>query len=385
VSDQFLRFYIPGESVRLSELRESILEINLAHKNFHVVRSVLLVGERGTGKSQLAEVIAAHLHWLREFPDGSRETEWKGWTLKKLGAFAGMRRQTLTALPDELAESALFGHKKGAFTGADRDQDGAFNSSSDVDLLLDEIGDASPTIQGKLLEVLEIGRFRPLGAKWTDNHLETQVRVLTATNRNLVVDVENRLFRADLLDRLTTFVIALPPLRESPEQIPVVLERILAHWSRRFGMNELPTVTPADQEFIYTSYTWPGNIRELEHAITAWVLCGLRRSISQIVLTNAELLQHGTIPDVPHAAEGIRRIIRDHMQLVEQGAAPRFESFGSFRDRFGDSGVEVLDEVNSVGSLDLARMFSKPVASVQSQLSLWRKKRGRTRASKRIR
>src|SRR6266576_3441539 len=270
LSDQFLEFFLPGQSPRLAALREEVGRINVAHKNHRVVRSVLLVGERGTGKSQLAEVIAAHLYWLRNYPDGSREQEWRQWPLKKLGVFAQMRRQTLTALPDELAESALFGHKKGAYTGAYVDRDGAFKSSGDVDLLLDEVGDATPVIQAKLLEVLETGLFRPLGAKWEERPIDTQVRVLAATNRNLVADTVAMRFRADLLDRLTTFVIALPPLRESREQIPVILEAILLLWAAKFGLESAPEVGASDRDFVLNQYEWPGNIRELEHAVTAW-------------------------------------------------------------------------------------------------------------------
>jgi len=373
VSDQFLELFLPGPSARLALLRDEVHRINVAHKNHRVVRSVLLVGERGTGKSQLAEVVAAHLHWLRNYPDGSRN-DWKDWPFKRLGVLAGLRRQTLTALPDELAESALFGHKRGAFTGANADFDGAFKSPGDVDLLLDEIGDATPNVQAKLLEVLETGLFRPLGARWDDNVIETQVRVLAATNRNLSADVSAKAFRADLLDRLSTFVIALPPLRESRDQIPAVLGRVLGSWSTRFGHAEIPAISDADRDFVLNRYEWPGNIRELEHAVTAWLMWGGQRALSDLVLQNAERLSQGVKALDPDSA--LRADIRSHLVLVSQRGAPRYGSFGEFSGRYGDIGVEVLDDLNRRGPVDLGSLFSCSVAAVQSQLSGWRGRRG---------
>lgn len=382
MSDQFLELFLPGHGPRLAKLREEVGRINVAHKNYRVVRSILLVGERGTGKSQLAEVIAAHLYWLRNYPDGSREEEWRQWPLKKLGLFAQMRRQTLTALPDELAESALFGHKKGAYTGAYVDRDGAFKSAGDVDLLLDEVGDASPDIQGKLLEVLETGLFRPLGAKWEDKAIDSQVRVLAATNRNLAADVAAMRFRADLLDRLSTFVIALPPLRENRDQIPVMLTRMLAHWAGRFGLAEAPDIGMPDQDFVLRQYEWPGNIRELEHALMAWFVGGRTQSLKELVLENAQRLRQGAM-DTSDTDSAMRGSIRKHLLLVNQGGAPRFPSFGVFSGKYGDMGVEVLDELNRNGSMDIGSLFLCSAASVQSQLSGWRARRGTERRPRR--
>jgi transcriptional regulator with GAF, ATPase, and Fis domain len=385
VSDQFLEHFLPGQSPRLLELREEVLRMNVAHKNYRVIRSILLLGERGTGKSQLAEVIAAHLYWLRHFPDGSREQEWRRWPLKSLGVFAQMRRQTLTALPDQLAEDALFGHAKGAFTGADQARDGAFQSTGDVDLLLDEVGDASLQIQAKLLEVLETGLFRALGAKWDDKPKDTQVRVLAATNRNLSTDVTAMRFRADLLDRLSTFVIALPPLRESREQIPAILQRILSDWSGKFRLSDAPTVSIPDQEFVLNQYDWPGNIRELEHAVVAWFVWGQTRALKEIILENARRLQQGTTADTQDADSGMRGNIRSHLVLLSQEGAPRFDSFGAFSRRYGDFGLEVLDDLNRTGSVALNSLFTSSAASVQSQLSGWRKRRGTVRRPRRSR
>ena len=295
-----------------------------------------------------------------------------------------MRRQTLTALPDELADSALFGHKKGAYTGAYVDRDGAFKSAGDVDLLLDEVGDASPDIQAKLLEVLETGLFRPLGAKWEEKPIDSQVRVLAATNRNLANDATAMRFRADLLDRLSTFVIALPPLRESRDQIPVILKRMLEHWAGKFGLADAPDVGLPDQDFVLRQYEWPGNIRELEHAIVAWFVWGQARSLRDLVLENAQRLRQGAT-DTLDTDSALRGSIRNHLMLVSQGGAPRFDSFGVFSGKYGDTGVEVLDELNRTGSMNLSSLFMSSAASVQSQLSGWRGRRGTVRRPRRSR
>lgn len=376
MSDQFLETFLPGQNPRLAALREEIRRINIAHKNFHVVSSILLVGERGTGKSLLAEVIAAHLHWLRAYPDGSGGEKWKQWALTKLGSVAGMRRQTLTALPDELAESILFGHKRGSFTGAIQDRDGAFKSDGDVDLLLDEIGDASVVLQAKLLEVLQTGHFRPLGAKWGDEAERTQARVLAATNRNLVADVAGMRFRPDLLDRLSSFVLALPPLRESREQIPIVLDGLASKLSRDFGLAEVPRLDTEDHTFVVNAYDWPGNIRELEHGLTGWFVWGGTRSLRSIVLENAERLRISGQGQLPETEVELKRTIRNHLAAVSIGGAPPFESFGAFRRTYGDAGVEVLEEVNRTRSMEMGNLFTCNAASVQSQLSGWRKSAG---------
>ncbi|MEA4855966.1 sigma-54 dependent transcriptional regulator [Solidesulfovibrio sp.] len=198
--------------------------------------SVLLTGETGTGKELFARAIHAK---------SSRATN-------------NFVVVDCAALPETLVESVLFGHVKGAFTGADRDRDGLVTLADGGTLFLDEIGELSPAIQKTFLRVLQDGRFRPVGSK---NELQSDFRLVAATNRDLPVMAAGGMFREDLLYRLRTIVITLPPLRLRTEDI-----RALAlHYMNRLCVRyRLPTKGFSDEFFqALAAYTWPGNVREL--------------------------------------------------------------------------------------------------------------------------
>jgi len=170
-----------------------------------------------------------------------------------------------TTLQETLFESELFGHERGAFTGADRRKPGLIEAAAGGTLFLDEIGDIGPALQAKLLRVLETGRFRRVGAT-TD--LRADVRVVAATNRDLPTAVKEGGFRADLYYRLSAFTIPVPPLRQRPEDVPLLVDHFIARASRR----PVPhTVTPEAMRSLL-AYDWPGNVRELRNVIERAVL-----------------------------------------------------------------------------------------------------------------
>jgi DNA-binding NtrC family response regulator len=210
--------------------------------------SVMILGETGTGK----ELIARNLH------DKSHRA---GHTFIPVNC---------GALPENLVESELFGHRKGAFTGADTHRKGLFEVANGGTLFLDEVGELNKSVQVKLLRFLESGEIRRVGE---NDPFRVDVRVLCATNRDLREMIEADQFREDLFFRLNTFEIHLPPLRERRGDIPALAAHMLGRFSsRRGGANA--TLSP-EAVAVLTEHDWPGNIRELANAIErATILAG---------------------------------------------------------------------------------------------------------------
>ncbi len=202
--------------------------------------TVLIEGESGTGKQLLARAI----HNLSD---------------RKQRPFIQVN---CTTLSEQLLESDLFGHEKGAFTGAIKEKAGRFELADGGTVFLDEIGDLSPGIQGKLLHVIEYGEFQRVGGTKT---IGVDVRILAATNKDLAQLVKEGKFREDLFYRLNVITIHLPPLRERAEDIPVFAEHFLQKHSRAM-QKTVSEIAPAALE-ILQAYSWPGNIRELENSI----------------------------------------------------------------------------------------------------------------------
>ena len=207
--------------------------------------TVLIRGETGTGK----ELIARALHKL---------SPRRGRTFVKLNC---------AAIPAGLIESELFGHEKGAFTGAITQKVGRFELAHQGTLFLDEVGDIPPELQPKLLRVLQEQEFERLGSTRT---VRVNVRLVAATNRDLAQMVSNRQFRDDLYYRLNVFPVVLPPLRERREDIPWLVRHFVQKVARRMGRG-IETI-PAEAMDVLVQYSWPGNIRELENIIERAVI-----------------------------------------------------------------------------------------------------------------
>ena len=219
--------------------------LNQLEKVIDTRATVCIEGETGTGK----ELIAAGVHHQSQRAD------------KMFVA------QNCAALPENLLESELFGHKRGAFTSADSDKKGLFEIADGGTLFLDEMGEMPMTLQAKLLRVLQEGTIRAVGAT---SEKQVDVRIICATNRDLAAEVEKGRFRLDLYYRLMVFPIKLPPLRERREDIPTLCAHFLKRYSEEYRM-ELPGFTQ-DALDALSSYNWPGNIRELENEIQRLVI-----------------------------------------------------------------------------------------------------------------
>jgi transcriptional regulator with GAF, ATPase, and Fis domain/pSer/pThr/pTyr-binding forkhead associated (FHA) protein len=207
--------------------------------------TVLIEGETGTGK----ELIASAVHY------GSPRRE-------KLFV-----AQNCAALPENLLESELFGHKRGAFTGATEDKKGLFELADGGTLFLDEIGEMPLSLQAKLLRALQEGEIRPVGATATKR---VDVRIVGATNRDLEKEVAAGRFREDLFYRLRVFPLRLPPLRERREDVPLLAGHFLERYGREFGK---PATGFSQQAMeVLQSYAWPGNVRELENEVQRLVI-----------------------------------------------------------------------------------------------------------------
>ncbi|MGA2499140.1 MAG: sigma-54 dependent transcriptional regulator [Tepidisphaeraceae bacterium] len=240
LAPQRVQAELVGTSPQLVEVRRLVGRVAPTNT------SVLLTGDTGTGK----EVTARMIHQLSQ---------------RREGAFIPVN---CAALPKELAESELFGHRKGSFTGADRDHRGLVLAASGGTLFLDEIGDLPLDTQAKFLRLLESAEARRVG---DTEAYRTDVRVVAATNRDLKRDVADGRFRQDLFYRLTTFELRLPALREIPQDIPLIAEHMLRITTvagcRATGFDPL-ALTALQQ------YDWPGNVRELRNVIErAMILC----------------------------------------------------------------------------------------------------------------
>jgi DNA-binding NtrC family response regulator len=208
---------------------------------------VLLLGESGTGKEVLAKLI-------HKYSERAHRT---------------FMKVNCAAVPSELLESELFGYEPGAFTGANRSKPGKFELCNKGTLLLDEIGEMSPALQAKLLQVLQDGQFSRLGARTT---VRVDVRVLAATNINITQAIARKSFREDLYYRLSSFVLRMPPLRERREELPMMLRHFVLRFAERYACPMVP-LTPRLLRAC-ESYLWPGNIRELENFIKRLLVLG---------------------------------------------------------------------------------------------------------------
>ena len=219
--------------------------------------SVLITGETGTGKELIANVV--HYNSDR--------------------AAKALVKINCGALPETLLETELFGHVKGAFTGAVRDYEGRFRAADGGTLFLDEVSEMSPRLQVKLLRVLQEKQFEPVGSSRTTT---VDVRIVAATSRDLRSEIKAGRFRHDLFYRLNVIAILLPPLRERSEDIPLLADHFLEKYNRE--ANRQVTQIPREVLDALLAYSWPGNVRELENCIERAVVMSTDRTVSLEVI-----------------------------------------------------------------------------------------------------
>jgi two-component system nitrogen regulation response regulator GlnG len=260
---------------------------------------VLITGESGTGKELVARAIYQH---------GPR-------------AKAPFLAINCAAIPEQLLESELFGHEKGAFTGADRKRIGKFEQCHGGTLFLDEIGDMPLALQAKMLRLLQEQAFERVGGNET---IRTDVRLIAATNRDLKAWSAEEKFRPDLYHRLSVFTIHLPPLRERGEDLPLLIQHYVRRFSRELG-REIRQVAPETLERLAT-YPWPGNIREL-----------------QSVLKQALLQASGTVL-LPTFLPELSGTASESRPAAPSGADPGLETF--IRQRLGPDASDLYAETH---------------------------------------
>jgi len=241
---------------RSGAMKEVLRQVELAAPS---AAPVLVLGESGTGK----ELVARTLHDLSP---------------RAKGPFVGVN---CAAIPETLLESEIFGHEKGAFTGAAERRIGCFEMADGGTLLLDEVGEMHPAVQAKFLRVLEEGAFRRIGGK---AEIRVDVRVVAATNKDPAAAIRDGALREDLFYRLNVFPIALPPLRDHPEDIPLLSEAFLQVSAAKNG-RPVRALAPEALHALQ-QYPWPGNVRELRNAIER-----------AVILTRGETIEAAHLPE----------------------------------------------------------------------------------------
>ncbi len=286
--------------------------------------TVLLLGESGTGK----EVAARSIHLLSP---------------RNQGPFVPMN---CAALSEHLIESEMFGHEKGAFTGATATRRGRFEIADGGTLFLDEVGELQPSLQAKLLRVLEERRFERVGGNRT---IEVDIRLLAATNRDLKARMNESSFREDLYHRLAVFPIRLPPLRERPQDILPLAQHLLLQIGRQIKRSDLQLDQSAQQALL--AYDFPGNVRELANILERAAILAEQSMIDASLLGNLGTAQSpaastykGTLKDIER--EAIRQALIDHEGHRKKAAAQLGIGLRTLYEKIKDYGLSVRHEIN---------------------------------------
>jgi two-component system nitrogen regulation response regulator NtrX len=241
------QYVMVGDSIAMRALRKQIAIVAPTEGR------VLISGESGTGK----ELVARAIHYNSK---------------RRNAPFVEINS---AAIPEELVESELFGHSKGAFSGATKSKKGKFEIADGATLFLDEIGDMSPRVQAKMLRVLEEQRFEPVGS---NTPVAVDVRVISATNKPLESLIDNGHFRPDLFYRLNVIPFQVPPLRERMEDVPALVDHFNHRYSAEYG--KPPKDFAEDAVARLQSHAWPGNIRELKNFIERIVIMSGRQMVT---------------------------------------------------------------------------------------------------------
>ncbi len=294
---RLLESQLGGDEVGVLETSRSPAVRELAQRARQVAETdtpVLVLGETGTGKERLARAVHR-------------------WSARADGPFVTLN---CAAIPAGLLESELFGHVKGAFTGATRDRAGRFQMAHGGTLFLDEIGEMPVELQAKLLRALQEKAFEPVGS---DKTVRADVRILAATHVDLLQAIAQRRFREDLYYRLSVFPLRLPPLRERLEDLPLLCAFLLEEQARRTGRRGMRVTTEGIARL--AAYDWPGNIRELANALERATILSRRMELGPEAFdlplrAPAAVLVESLPPLVPGAVPSLEEVQRQHILRV---------------------------------------------------------------------
>jgi TyrR family helix-turn-helix protein len=263
--------------------------LDLARKVAKAPTTVLILGESGTGK----ELLARAIHQLASRPGEGR--------------FVPIN---CAAIPHELLENQLFGHRRGAFTGADRDTQGVFGHAGTGTVFLDEIGELPLATQAKLLRVIEQKEIHPVGAQ---EPMKVEARILAATNKNLDREVQDGRFRQDLYYRLNVVALTLPPLRDRRDDLPAITQALVARHSQALGKRFTGVSHEAMKAILQAR--WPGNVRELDNAIQRAVILGEGPLIDLCDLP-ADILHSADATSTETLSEAVEAFEKAHIERL---------------------------------------------------------------------
>jgi NtrC-family two-component system response regulator AlgB len=292
--NQALRSALDGPALLESQNPLMRRALDTARQAARSNATVVLLGESGTGKNVLAKAIHA-------------------WSPRSEQPFVTI---PCTTLAEHLLESELFGHVKGAFTGAWKDKPGRLEAAAGGTLFLDEIGELAPELQAKLLRFLEEHRFERVGDART---IEVDTRIVVATNRDLEAEVKAGRFRTDLFYRLAVVSLRLPPLRERREDLQALVDRLLAPLAVRHG-RPVPRLEPSAREAL-AAHDWPGNVRELANALERALVLSRDDVIVAESLPDSVLAPPGGAAPPPGEAGSLDEVERRHVQHVLASSA----------------------------------------------------------------
>jgi transcriptional regulator with PAS, ATPase and Fis domain len=321
--DEDVFYGIVGVSRKMKELFEKIKVIS------QIDSPVLITGETGTGKELVADII----HKLSPRSDKP---------LVKINC---------SAFPENLLESELFGYKKGAFTGADKDKQGKFEVANGGTLFLDEIGDLSLTLQPKILRAVEKGEIQKLGDA---DVIKVDVRVISATNKKIEEEVSRGNFRSDLYFRLSVFRIDIPPLRERKEDIIPIAELFLQKLNKKYGLGRRFLTKRAVQELL--DWDYPGNVRELENILERAYIMSNSKNINEEVIVEHKRLA---------GAFSSHSIYKPNSSIIWKNSENGTENLKSKADVEKERIYEALLKYGSIS--DAAKSLNL------SRVTLWRK------------